>query len=152
MQVTLHKVSDSGPSQIEKPSEASHGLMSSMISSLVYSMAGKLSLLNARVSMFGDSDAAAEEHSVQAVDFSKWLMQNTRPQDSVVVKMDIAGAEFDVLEKMVVDGSVMLVDVMDITWHEDLRPELRNWPLMYEQILQMLNIHSGFGQQELRQV
>ena len=95
--------------------------------------------------MFGDSNATAEEQSVQAIDFSKWLLQNTRPQDFVVVKMDIAGAEFDVLKRMVVDGSVVLVDVMDITWHEDLRPELRDWPLMYEQILQRLNIQSGFG-------
>ena len=141
----MHKVLERGPSQIGGHSEISHSLMSSVVSSLVYSVAGKLSLLNARLSMFGKIDAAAEGVTVQAVDFSKWLLQNVQAQDFVVLKVDVAGAEFDILQRMVVDGSIMLVDVMDVVWHEDLRPELRDWPLMYEQILQRLHIQSGLG-------
>lgn len=96
--------------------------------------------------MYGGADTTAEALSVQAVDFSKWLLQHVTIQDYVVLKMDIAGAEFDVLQRLIVDGSIMLVDVMDISWHEDLRSDLRDWPLVYEQILQRLNIQSNLGQ------
>lgn len=150
VQVTLHKVSDRGSKQLHQQTEASHGLMSSVVSSLVYSVAGKLSLLNARMSIFGDADNMANDLSVQALDFSKWLLQNVNAQDHVVLKMNIAGAEFDVLQRLVTDGSIMLIDEMDITWHEDLRPGLRDWPLMYEHILQRLSIKSAIAQHEMQ--
>lgn len=45
---------------------------------------------------------------VPCFDFSTWLKQFKN--DYVIVKMDIEGAEFSVLEKMIIEGSIWAVD------------------------------------------
>lgn len=52
---------------------------------------------------------------VQAFDFSKWLKQFK--DDFVVVKMDIEGAEFKVLEKMMADDTDKIPSVMMVEFH-----------------------------------
>ena len=47
-------------------------------------------------SMFVPPRHASANVSVQAVDFSEWLLRNVRPQDHLVLHIDIAGAEFEV--------------------------------------------------------
>ena len=55
---------------------------------------------------------------VRTTDFSAWLMANTRASDHVTVKMDIEGAEFAVLNKMVADGSIHRVRTLIVEAHE----------------------------------
>jgi FkbM family methyltransferase len=62
---------------------------------------------------------------VPAVDFSRWLQAHVVPADYVVVKMDIEGAEFPVLEKMLAEDSIKLVDLLLPEWHAD-RLAVRN--------------------------
>lgn len=52
---------------------------------------------------------------VQAFDFSMWLKQFR--DDLVVVKMDIEGAEFPILEKMIQDGTDTIPERMMIEFH-----------------------------------
>jgi FkbM family methyltransferase len=54
---------------------------------------------------------------VGSVDFGKWLTENFTSNDFVFVKLDIEGAEYDVLEKMLSDGSIELVDALYIEFH-----------------------------------
>lgn len=54
---------------------------------------------------------------VPCIDFSAWLQRTFTPEDYVVVKMNIEGAEYDVLEKCVADGSTALIDELHIQWH-----------------------------------
>jgi FkbM family methyltransferase len=61
---------------------------------------------------------------VPALDISSWLLRNTLKSDHVVMKMDIEGAEYDVLEKMLVDGSVDLVAELRCEWHIDRFPDM----------------------------
>jgi FkbM family methyltransferase len=64
-----------------------------------------------------------ERHlEVPAVDFSAWLGREVAPADEVIVKMDIEGAEFAVLEKILDDGTARLVDLLLIEWHADRIP------------------------------
>ncbi len=42
--------------------------------------------------MFVPAHAASHNVSVPAADFSGWLLRNARPEDRVVIHMDIAGA------------------------------------------------------------
>ena len=53
----------------------------------------------------------------EGVDFSKWLLNNFEKHDSIVLKMDIEGAEFSVLPKMFDDGSIELIDKLFIEFH-----------------------------------
>jgi FkbM family methyltransferase len=68
-----------------------------------------------------DSDSALY---VRSIDFSTWLKENFLVDDYVYIKFTIEGAEIDVLEKMVLDGSLTLVDTMEIEWTQGISPEL----------------------------
>jgi FkbM family methyltransferase len=63
-------------------------------------------------------------HVVPSLDLSTWLFRNLRRSDHVVIKMDIEGAEYDVLEKLLVDGSISLVSELMCEWHADRFPEI----------------------------
>jgi FkbM family methyltransferase len=61
---------------------------------------------------------------VRAVDFSKWLREYIHPEDFVYVKFTIEGAEIPILEKMILEGTITLVDNMEIEWNDGLSPDL----------------------------
>jgi len=57
--------------------------------------------------------------AVECIDFSRWIRRNFRRRDHLVVKMDIEGAEYPVLEKMVADGTIDYVAelIVEFHWH-----------------------------------
>ena len=66
----------------------------------------------------------ARSNNVPAIDFSRWLKEtvarHTEPTGSkpfVVVKMDIEGAEYAVLEKLLDDGTITLVSELMVEFH-----------------------------------
>jgi FkbM family methyltransferase len=52
---------------------------------------------------------------VRCFDFSKWLEQFEG--DHVIVKMDIEGAEFEVLQKMIADGTDKIIHELRVETH-----------------------------------
>lgn len=58
--------------------------------------------------------------TVQAFDFSAWMLRTFDRTDTVVVKMDIEGAEYPVLEKMLQDGSIDLVRGLIVEFHQHM--------------------------------
>jgi FkbM family methyltransferase len=54
---------------------------------------------------------------VKCLDFDRWLSEATSPHDHVVVKMDIEGAEYRVLEKLIASGSIGRVKEIRVEWH-----------------------------------
>lgn len=65
-----------------------------------------------------------KSHSVPCFDFSAWLMRTFSLTDRVVVKMDIEGAEYDLLEKMISDRSISLISELICEWHHDRYPDI----------------------------
>ena len=57
---------------------------------------------------------------VECIDFSKWMLDTFTKEDFIVLKMDIEGAEKEVLGKMIKDGSIDLVKVAYIEPHSQL--------------------------------
>lgn len=53
------------------------------------------------------------------IDFSSWVLDNFSKDDFIVLKMDIEGAEYDVLPKMIADGSIHLIDKAYVEFHWD---------------------------------
>ncbi|CAH1264752.1 Hypp3053 [Branchiostoma lanceolatum] len=49
-------------------------------------------------------------HTVRTIDLSKWIQQNTKQEDYVIFKLDVEGAEFGILKKMLNDGTFKWVD------------------------------------------
>jgi FkbM family methyltransferase len=54
---------------------------------------------------------------VDCVDFSYWLKQNFTKDDYIHLKLDIEGAEYQVLQKMIDDGSIDLISELVCEWH-----------------------------------
>jgi hypothetical protein len=46
-------------------------------------------------------------------------MDSFSKEDYIVLKVDIEGAEYEVLEKMFEDGSIEYIDELYIEWHYD---------------------------------
>jgi FkbM family methyltransferase len=59
------------------------------------------------------------EHPIKTpcIDFSKWLKDNFKPEDNIYLKMNIEGAEYDILEKMILDGTIDYIKTAWIQWH-----------------------------------
>lgn len=54
---------------------------------------------------------------VKCIDFSMWLKSNFSKNDYIVLKMDIEGAEYQVLNKMIEDRTIEYVDELFMDWH-----------------------------------
>ena len=88
----------------------------------------------------GNHQAMPQQTSVQTVDFSQWLFQNVGEGDYIAVQMNIAGTEFHVIEKLISDGSILLIDDLYIVWHDELEPAFGKWREVLESLATKLGI------------
>ncbi|GKT96655.1 FKBM family methyltransferase [Colletotrichum tofieldiae] len=58
-----------------------------------------------------------------AVNIARWLLMNTLPRDFVVVKMDIEGAEYDLVPHFAEMKAWTVIDHLLIEWHTSLPQE-----------------------------
>jgi FkbM family methyltransferase len=55
---------------------------------------------------------------VETVDISKFISCNFIPEDFIVLKLDIEGAEYPVLSKLLETGVIKYIDVLYGEWHQ----------------------------------
>ena len=55
--------------------------------------------------------------TVECLDLSKWIQENFDKEDHIILKMDIEGAEYEVVKKMYKDGTLGLVDKLYCELH-----------------------------------
>lgn len=77
---------------------------------------------------------------VQAIDFSAWIAETVAEQDYVIVKMDIEGAEYDVLEKLIRDGNADLIDEMIVEFHQHMNPTISRE--RHDELVDQLQAHT----------
>ena len=65
----------------------------------------------------------ANWYYVRSVDVGRWISNSFAPRDHVVLKMDIEGAEHDLVRSMIATGSIQLVDTLLLECHADLPPK-----------------------------
>lgn len=61
---------------------------------------------------------------VPCVDFSQWVLDNFDENDCLHMRIDIEGAEYDVLTKMIGDNSIDLFEKIYVEFHHYKYPEL----------------------------
>ena len=54
---------------------------------------------------------------VRCIDFSMWIKKTFEKEDYIFLKLDIEGAEYEVLEKMMKDGTLSYIDKLIISFH-----------------------------------
>jgi len=71
--------------------------------------------------------------ATRTIDFSSWLLRTVTLDDFVVCKIDAEGSEFDIVLRMVADGTICLCDRLTIEWHawlgsrSPLNPHVRSY-------------------------
>lgn len=55
--------------------------------------------------------------TVKTIDFSQWVARTLSKDDYIILKMDIEGAEYQVLSKMIKDGVFSYINELLIEWH-----------------------------------
>jgi FkbM family methyltransferase len=72
--------------------------------------------------------------TVPCVDLSRFLAATVRPGDTLCLKLDVEGAEYAILEKMIEDGTIDLVSELFVEFHWDRCgvPESRHLALKEE--------------------
>ena len=58
-----------------------------------------------------------EQITVDSVDLSSWIVSNFSREDHIILKMDIEGAEYEILKKMFVDDTIKYINELWIEWH-----------------------------------
>jgi FkbM family methyltransferase len=55
---------------------------------------------------------------ISCFDFSSWLKNTFSQDDYIILKLDIEGAEYEVLNKMIEDGTMSLINEFWGEWHD----------------------------------
>lgn len=85
-------------------------------------------------------------HKVRSIDFSEFIKQVASPEDFVLIKMDIEGSEFEVLDKLIYDNNLIYINDIHIEFHEHFfkdREYYANKKDFYMQLFQSKNITFG---------
>ena len=56
--------------------------------------------------------------TVSTVDMNEWMEAHVHPDDYCVLKVDIEGAEYELLRHLIIGGSMKLVDELYVEFHE----------------------------------
>jgi len=64
--------------------------------------------------------------TVASFDFSQWVKSNFAEEDYVILSIDIEGAEFDVLQKMLDEDTAKLLDRLYVEFHPQRLRELKD--------------------------
>lgn len=71
-------------------------------------------------SLLTSLNALREDHyiDIPCFDLSSWIKQTFSEKDYIILKLDIEGAEYEVLNKMIEDGTINMIDEFWGEWHD----------------------------------
>lgn len=55
---------------------------------------------------------------IKVIDFSKWIRENLKQEDYIILKLDVEGSEYKVLAKMFADGTIDYINKLYIEFHD----------------------------------
>lgn len=62
-------------------------------------------------------DQIIEKVKIPCIDFSQWINANTTDNDEIIIKLDIEGAEYELLEHLLKSPVLNRIKKMYIEWH-----------------------------------
>jgi len=69
---------------------------------------------------------------VKALDFAEFLTSNFSEKDYVIVKMDIEGAEYKVIEHLINTQAINLINELWVEWHDMFYPDVDHFSVRYK--------------------
>lgn len=61
---------------------------------------------------------------VPCIDFDKWMFENFSKEDDILVRMDMEGAEYAVLRKMIESGTIKYINKLYVEFHHRRFPKV----------------------------
>lgn len=77
---------------------------------------------------------------VDCINFSQWIKDNFDEKDDITLKLDIEGAEFDVLEKMIEDKTISMINKLFVEFHLETCPDKHEKYFLVIEKLKNINI------------
>lgn len=71
---------------------------------------------------------------IDCINFSEYLKNNFQDDDYIICKMDIEGAEYEVLGKLIDDNTIDLIDEIYVEWHNHLLKSEYNTQMFIDEI------------------
>lgn len=69
---------------------------------------------------------------VKAIDFAEFLKTNFSDKDYLIVKLDIEGAEYKVIEHLIDTQAINLIDELWVEWHDMFYPDVDHFSVRYK--------------------
>jgi len=63
------------------------------------------------------AEKIVEQIKTPCIDFAQWIERNTSPEDEIIIKLDIEGAEYNVLEKILKSDYLDRIKKIYVEWH-----------------------------------
>lgn len=75
---------------------------------------------------------------IPCIDLSSWISEHISNLDYLAIKLDIEGAEYKVLEKMIKDNTIDFIDHLFIEWHARFFPNSDEYFLKQREIIKLM--------------
>jgi FkbM family methyltransferase len=82
-----------------------------------------------------------ETISVPCIDISEWICLNCNKNDTVIVKLDVEGAEYSILKKILEDKSYEFITAIYIEWHSRFFSNPEQYKIKEKQIINELTLN-----------
>jgi FkbM family methyltransferase len=69
---------------------------------------------------------------IKCINFSQFIKNTFTKDDNIILKMDIEGSEYEVMDQMIADDTLSYIKVLNIEWHPHLRKTLNPDHSKYE--------------------
>lgn len=63
------------------------------------------------------SNVSKNHIEIESIDFSKFILENFKKSDEIILKVNIEGAEYKLFQKMIKDGSIAYISKIFCEWH-----------------------------------
>lgn len=84
------------------------------------------------------ADQIIEKMKISCIDFAQWIERNTSPEDEIIIKLDIEGAEYDLLEHLIKSHVLPRIKKMYIEWHSYAMKNKESLDIRQQQIESVL--------------
>lgn len=76
--------------------------------------------------------------TVPSIDLSNFISENFDRDDNIVVKMDVEGSEFAILQKMIQDDTISYVKLLSVEWHSKFFTNLEEMQKLEVELIEKL--------------
>ncbi len=82
-----------------------------------------------------------KSQETECIDLSNFIQTNFKMDDYIYLKLDIEGAEYEVLDKTIIDGTLPYIDTIIVEWHERIRKTTKHSNRYYIKAFKQHNIN-----------